>query len=281
MSHAVHRVWSDILTGTPQVCGIHNVTPDSFSDGGQHESAQSNDQHLQMLIHHGARIIDVGPESTRPGAQHISTQEQLERLENTFAFTSQIEERDVDFSIDTRDRVVADKALGNGFTIVNDVSAGMFDPEIIDVVIQHGALYIAMHSRGTPETMKDLAEYNDVVDEVSGELEQRVAAIEKRGLRREQIMVDPGIGFAKSAHDSITLLQQAHRIKDRLGLPMMVGVSRKSVIGHLLHRDNREDSLFTRDALTAEISLDLVNQGIDVVRVHDVFQTLQAIANTS
>lgn len=262
--------WSDFLDTKTKICGIVNLTPDSFSDGGLIDETTIQDR-VDNLISQGANIIDVGAESTRPGAQEISSNEQLNRIAPVIDCVSKYD--DVLFSIDTRNHEVASFALENGFHIVNDVSGGTFDSQMNETVAKNNALYIIMHSRGTPESMSELNSYENIVEEVASELQSRIDEATNSLVSPKKIMVDPGIGFAKTAQDNILLMDNLDVLKKMLGYPMMVGVSRKSVVSYLLSGDTTSAPMDERDDLSAELSVRFAKMGIDVVRVHNVVKT--------
>ncbi len=276
-STGIPETWSHVLLdGSPLVCGIVNVTPDSFSDGNQYVTRQSCDQHVELLSRDGAHIIDVGAESTRPGAREVSSSDELIRLNNMFDVLEHNSYPQL-FSIDTRHSATARRAIENGFHIINDVSGATFDPDMVDVMADTNALCIVMHMRGTPQTMMEMTDYDNVVDDVTNELEVLVDAVVKGGVRREKIMIDPGIGFSKNAQDNVTLIREADRIKERLSLPIMVGLSRKSVLSFMLGVAHPAP-VVDRDALTAQLSVELAEAGIDAIRVHDVAGSVRALA---
>jgi dihydropteroate synthase len=243
------------------VMGIVNVTPDSFSDGGAFLDPTAAIEHGVRLVAEGADLLDVGGESTRPGADPVAIREEIDRVEPVIAGLR--ERVDVPISVDTRRAAVASAALGTGASIVNDVSAGA-DPGMFDVVADHGAGMVLMHMLGDPKTMQDDPTYVDVVAEVRGFLRQRLDAALAAGSRREQLTIDPGIGFGKTLEHNLALLRDVRSFSE-LGAPVLVGPSRKGFIGTLT--DTEADD---RVEGTAGAVAWCAAQGVDVVRVHDV-----------
>jgi dihydropteroate synthase len=241
------------------IMGILNVTPDSFFDGGKFFDLERATEHARALHEAGADILDVGGESTRPGAAPVSATEQLRRvLPVVQALTA------LTVSVDTTSAAVADAALAAGARIVNDISALRADPGMPEVVRRHRAGVVLMHMQGTPQTMQQHPRYTDVVVEVAEFLRERVAFAESHGLARQQIAVDPGIGFGKTVEHNLQLLANLDRLR-LPGCPLLVGTSRKSFIGKLLGRDPQQ-----RLAGTAATLAWAVAQGANIVRVHDV-----------
>ncbi len=243
------------------VMGILNVTPDSFSDGGRffdHEVAVTAG--IDMAAD-GADLIDVGGESTRPGSKPVPDAEQLERVVPVIKRLSA--EVDVPISIDTRSARVAAGALEAGASIVNDVTAG-WDPGMFETVRQSGAGMVLMHMRGEPNTMQQLTDYEDVVTEIKEYLRRRVEAAVEAGIDRERLVVDPGLGFAKTTPQSLLLMREIGTFAE-LGRPVLVGPSRKSFIGDVLGTDVTERVEGTAGAVAW-----MAAQGAHIVRVHDV-----------
>lgn len=253
--------------------GIVNVTPDSFSDGGLYLDPALAIKHGEELVALGADVIDVGGESTRPGAQPVTVEEELRRV---VPVVRELAARPgVVVSIDTTKAAVAAAALDAGAVIVNDVSAGRFDPEILSVVADAGSGYIAMHMLGEPRTMQGTTQgaprYDDVVAEVGAFLVERLEAARAAGIADEACMADPGIGFGKTAEHNRTLLAELPRLVELVGAPILVGASRKSFIGALLGLDVGE-----RDEATLAITVWAFESGAAMVRVHDVRGASQA-----
>jgi dihydropteroate synthase len=250
------------------VMGILNVTPDSFSDGGRFDSlAGAIDQAIAM-VGQGADILDIGGESTRPGSQPVSEAEELQRVVPVIqALRAKSLFDKTPISVDTMKAAVARAAIESGADFVNDVSGGMADPEMLAVVADLGCPIVLMHMRGTPNTMQQMTEYGDVVQEVRDRLEKLVNQAVAAGISRDVIAVDPGIGFAKTAMQNLPLLRELRSFQT-LGCPVLVGVSRKSFIGAILDRPDPKDRLWgTAAACTVAIA-----GGADILRVHDVAQ---------
>lgn len=237
--------------------GILNVTPDSFFDGGRHDALDAAVARARAMIDEGVDIIDVGGESTRPGAEEIDVDEEIARTAPVIEAISQF---GVPVSIDTRKAKVAKAALDAGATIVNDVSGGTFDDQMFPLVADRGADVIVMHMRGTPATMDGMTTYTDVVADVRSELAERVTAARSAGVDASRISVDPGLGFAKDSAQSRELLARIDEI-DVEGLPVVVGPSRKRFIG-----GEASDRLAGTLAAVAWCA----SKDVAVVRVHDV-----------
>lgn len=246
----------------PQLLGILNVTPDSFSDGGRWVDAGAAIARGRELVALGADVIDVGGESTRPGAERVSTAEELERV---LPVVEHLVGLGITVSVDTMRASTAAASIAAGASIINDVSGGLADPDMAATVANSSARYIAMHWRGHSTDMDSLAQYHDVAAQVSDELAERVAALRAAGLSDERIILDPGFGFAKNAEHNWELLARIDEL-GALGLPVLVGVSRKRFLGELLPG---ADST-ARDLPTAIISALLAERGIWGLRVHDV-----------
>ncbi|NLF18412.1 MAG: dihydropteroate synthase [Lentisphaerae bacterium] len=247
------------------VMGIVNVTPDSFSDGGEHPDASSAIAHGLGLWEAGAAWLDVGGESTRPGAAAVTAEEEIRRV---VPVIRGLRERTAAvISIDTTKAAVADAALAAGAHVVNDVSALQADPGLAEVLAATGAGCILMHSRGTPATMRTLTHYDDVAADVRRELGHCLeSALARSGLPAEHFMTDPGIGFAKTPAQSLALISAIAALRDAFGRPVLMGPSRKSFIGHVLDQPDPHRRLWgTAGAVAA-----CVLNGADVVRVHDV-----------
>ncbi|MGB0909253.1 MAG: dihydropteroate synthase [Nitrospirales bacterium] len=242
--------------------GILNVTPDSFSDGGTYFSPQRAVDHLLSMIEEGAEIIDIGGESTRPGALPVDEQEEIRRLKPVLEAVGH--RSTVPISIDTRKASVAKMALDLGAIIVNDISGLRDDVHMAKVVAETGAGLVLMHKKGRPETMQDSPEYNDVVGEVKDFLAARVEVARKQGIALDQIVLDPGIGFGKSVPHNILLVSQCAQFLG-LGLPIMVGVSNKAFIGKIIDKPVEARAFGTATAVAIAIF-----QGAHIVRVHDV-----------
>lgn len=253
-----------------QVMGVVNVTPDSFSDGGRFADSRSAIAHGRRLLAEGADILDIGGESTRPGATRPLVSEELDRV---VPVIRALAGDGATVSVDTMRAEVADAALGAGASIVNDVSGGLADPAILQVVARSDATYVAMHWRAHSDRMTDLAVYDGpggVVGAVCDELGERVAAIRAAGIADEQLVLDPGLGFAKNGEHNWQLLRGLDWVA-RLGFPLLVGASRKTFLGHLLAgADGSPRPVGEREAANVALTLLAAQQGVWGVRVHDV-----------
>ncbi len=254
----------------PVVMGILNLTPDSFSDGGELAGVDDALRRGDRMLGAGAGILDVGGESTRPGASEVPIDEEIRRV--VPVIEALVRELGAVVSIDTRKSAVAKAALEAGAVIVNDVSGGAFDPAIRGVVARAGAGYVIMHMRGTPETMRAHAGYGDIGSEVRDELLEAAERAIEAGVRREAIVLDPGIGFAKDARGSLTLLARLELLALE-GFPLLVGLSRKSFLGEVLGVPAGER--VTGSAVAAALARE---RGAHLFRVHDVEPTVQALA---
>ncbi len=260
----------------PRVMGIVNVTPDSFSDGGRYDTTERAVAHGRELVAEGADLLDVGGESTRPGATRPLVAEELDRV---VPVIRELAGGGAVVSVDTMRAEVAEAALGAGATIVNDVSGGLADPRILEVVAATGATYVAMHWRAHADRMRDFTDYSPdgVVATVRRELAERLAAAEAAGIPRERIVLDPGLGFAKEPHHNWELLAHLDVLRD-LGCPLLVGASRKSFLGALLAADGVPRPVDGREHAHAALVAVLAGRSVDVLRVHDVRATRDALA---
>lgn len=248
--------------------GIVNVTPDSFSDGGEAYERSAACERGLALFEAGADIVDVGGESTRPGAEPVPVDEELARV---VPVVEQLARRGA-VSVDTRNARVMEAAIAAGATVVNDISALTEDPGAVDVVAGSDVSVVLMHMQGEPRTMQVAPHYDDVVADVRGWLAGRVAACEAAGIARERIAIDPGIGFGKTLEHNLALLAHIDAFAG-LGCPVVLGVSRKSFIARL----NRDEPAKQRVAGSLAAALWGVLRGVHIVRVHDVAQTRQAL----
>ncbi len=264
-----------VAPGRPVVMGVVNVTPDSFSDGGAWFEPDAAVEHGRSLVADGADIVDVGGESTRPGAERPSVEEELRRV---LPVVEALAAEGAVVSIDTMRAVVAHQALRAGATLVNDVSGGLADPGILAVVADAGCPYVAMHWRGHSTGMQSRAVYGDVVADVAHELTDRRAAILSAGVTAERLVLDPGLGFAKYAPHNWALLAHLDALT-AIGQPVLVGASRKTFLGRIgapPGTDPRPPA--DRDAATAATSVLCALAGVWGVRVHDVAGTRDALA---
>ncbi|MBO2519244.1 MAG: dihydropteroate synthase [Firmicutes bacterium] len=242
--------------------GILNVTPDSFSDGGQYlDPGRAVARGLEMVAQ-GADLIDVGGESTRPGAEPVPVEEELRRVIPVIRRLAR--EVRVPISIDTYKARVAEAAVDAGARLLNDISAGRFDPEMPRLAARTGLPLVVMHMKGTPRTMQEAPWYEDVVGEVDQFFRERIQALTEAGVAREQLILDPGLGFGKRTQDNLVLLGQLGRFR-HWGLPLLVGPSRKSFLGEVLGTPPQDRLEGTLAAVVTAVV-----QGADLVRVHDV-----------
>lgn len=253
----------------PIIMGILNVTPDSFYDGGKYLGVEAAVQQAKEMIAQGAAIIDVGGASSRSGAAVVETDEEIRRVIPVISAIKQ-QYPDVIISIDTWRGAVAKAAVQAGAAIINDISAGSLDPDMCPTVAELNVPYILMHIKGTPENMQQNPEYQDITTEVLDFLIQKIA--ELRALGVKDIIVDPGFGFGKTIRHNYTLLNRLQEIKSVLQLPLLVGVSRKSMIYRLL-------DISPENALNGATALHVIalQQGANILRVHDVKEALEVL----
>ncbi|MCT1458596.1 dihydropteroate synthase [Aestuariimicrobium sp. p3-SID1156] len=255
------------------VMGILNVTPDSFSDGGEHQTPEDALAHARHMLSEGADLIDVGGESTRPGSVRPEVEEELARV---VPVVEKLAGAGVIVSVDTMRAEVARACLDRGAAIINDVSAGLADPDMLATVAESGADYVAMHWRGHGDVMDHRAHYEDVTAEVKAELGQRIEAARAAGIASERIIIDPGYGFAKDAEQNWELLARQQEFVD-LGYRVLVGVSRKRFLGDLLRTDLGPRPVTRRDDASAAITTYSAMQGVWAVRTHTVRQHRDAV----
>lgn len=252
-----------------QIMGILNVTPDSFSDGGRWTDEEALEARIEHLLVEGADIIDVGGESTRPFAEPVSAEEELARVVPAIR---KIRQRSaLPISIDTTKATVARAAIAAGATMINDISALRHDPGMIEVVRSFDGPVVIMHMQGTPGDMQVAPEYDNVVTEINAFLAKRIAWLEGEGVHRQRVIVDPGIGFGKTLEHNLAILRDIPSFKQH-GCPVLIGHSCKSFLGQLLNIPVEE-----RDWPTAMVSAFAAEQGADLLRVHQVQPTLQAL----
>lgn len=250
---------------------IVNVTPDSFYAASRFEDEEQVVQRVEQAVAEGASIIDIGGYSSRPGAADVPLEEEWRRVELGVRAVRAVS-AEVAVSVDTFRSEVAERALAlDNHIIINDITAGCADPRIVDVVADAGAVFVAMHMRGTPATMQSLTDYEDVVAEVAEALQQRADALVERGISPERLILDPGFGFAKSAEQNFRLLAHLAKVCE-LGFPVLSGVSRKSMIYRTLGV-TPEESL----AGTTALNWESLRQGATILRVHDVREAVQTV----
>ncbi len=272
----------------PLVMGVLNVTPDSFSDGGDYDSVESALDHARVLIIGGANVIDIGGESTRPGAARVAPEVELSRvipvIDALVAELAATNRRDVRISIDTMNATTALAAVSAGAQIINDVSGGLADPKMFSVAAATGAEIVISHWRGFSDGMDQLNTYLDLAAEVAAELKLRIDAAVSAGVSRNKIILDPGLGFAKDMGQNWELVARLDEL-DKLGLPVLVGASRKRFIAGALDAELEADDAATgqisnnrRDLATAVLTALLLQRKLWGVRVHNVVATNDAIA---
>jgi dihydropteroate synthase len=245
--------------------GVLNVTPDSFSDGGEFYRPTAALAQAQHLVEAGADILDIGGQSTRPGAEQVSVEEELDRVVPVVeAVRSQLS---VPISVDTTRAVVARASVEAGADMINDISGGTFDSDMFSTVAQLGVPIVLMHIRGTPQTMQQFTDYHDLIGEIYEFLERQLAAAQEAGILRSHLIIDPGIGFAKTAEQNLDILRQLPAFR-ALGVPMLVGVSRKSFIGRILNQPDPKARVWG----TAAACCGAIAGLADILRVHDVLE---------
>jgi dihydropteroate synthase len=253
----------------PSVMGVVNVTPDSFSDGGVNLDPAAATATARRMVADGAAIVDVGGESTRPGAEGVSADEELRRVVPVLA-----ELERVPVSIDTSKAAVAARALELGAELVNDVTALRGDPELAGVVADHGAYLCLMHMRGKPRTMQDDPRYDDVVAEVARFLDERLSFAVAQGIPEEAICLDPGIGFGKTVEQNFELLRRLDELT-ALGRPILVGISRKSSLGKIMGDPGAKTGSTAASVGAAVLAYE---RGASILRVHDVREHVEALS---
>ncbi len=265
--------------GHTRVMGVLNVTPDSFSDGGRFLEYNRAIEHAHALVEEGAELLDVGGESTRPGAAPVELAEELQRVIPVVEALAT--ELTIPISVDTRKSVVMRAAVAAGAKMINDVSALRYDPEALTAVVELRVPVCLMHMQGQPETMQQAPYYADVVDEVQGFLAERTRTCQAAGLPKDRIILDPGVGFGKTQTHNLTLLHHLSAFR-RLGFPLLVGTSRKAMIHEVLGQRHPGERVYGTAATVAWA----VAQGVGIVRVHDVaamvdvVRTIEAILHS-
>lgn len=264
---AGERAWE--FPRSPLIMGIVNVTPDSFSDGGQHATTEAAVAHALQLAAEGADLLDIGGESTRPGALAATEAEELARVIPVIEQLA--DQTDAALSIDTQKPAVAEAALAAGAVVINDIAANRTDPQMWQIAVAARAGYVAMHMQGTPQTMQDAPAYTEVVSEVRAFFDERLERFNEAGLNADQVLFDPGIGFGKTVEHNLALLAGLERFK-KMKRPLLVGASRKSFIGHLTGA-----AVEDRLAGSLACACRAAEAGAAVLRVHDVKETNQAL----
>ncbi len=254
---------------------IVNITEDSFSDGGLYIDLPSAIKHASLCIKHGAHILDIGAQSTRPGASEVGAKVEIERLVPLIKELKLLHP-DIPISVDTFHHSVAEKVLNAGADWINDVSGGRHDPEIFNVIAEKGCPYILTHSRGNSKTMDSLAKYVDVVKDVKNELFNQIELAMSKGNKSEQIIIDPGIGFAKTVDQNLTLLRNLE-VFVSMKYKILIGASRKRFIGSVINESDPKKRIFG----TAAVASRCVIAGVDFLRVHDIKEIYQVIKMTN
>ena len=245
-----------------QIVGILNITENSFSDGGMYYDTEKACRHLLELVNDGADIIDIGAESTKPFSKEISAEKQLEKLIPVLDFIRK-QNIKIPISIDTRSATVAEKCIECGVQIINDVSGLEYDTKMADVISKSGVKIIIQHSKGTPENMQISPHYKSTMDDIYIDLKRRVEFALLKGIKKENIIIDPGIGFGKTREDNFEIIRRIEEFYG-LGLPVMIGLSRKSLL-NMQDEDN-----FTKDIYTAALNTIVISKNVDYIRVHNV-----------
>ena len=245
------------------IMGVLNVTPDSFSDGGEFDNVENALLQAMKMIEAGADIIDIGGQSSRPGAEEISLEAELSRV--IPVITAIRQQSSIPISLDTTRAIVAAQGIAAGADLINDISGGTFDRLLLPTVAKLAVPIILMHLRGNPQTMQSLTHYDDLVKEIKEFLQNRVKEALQWGIARENIIIDPGIGFAKTGRQNLELLRELGQFRD-LGLPILIGLSRKRFIGEITGKDDPKERVFGTAAACALA----IAKGSDILRVHDV-----------
>lgn len=263
------RHWGALDLAKPCVMGILNVTPDSFSDGGSYTAHQSMMDQIDVIIEAGCDILDIGGESTRPGAAPVASHEEMERI---IPALRGARARGIPISVDTRKADVAQFAHEEGADFINDISGLSYDPHLAPMLAQRQTPVCVMHSQGDPQTMQNSPHYDDVLLDVYDFLYQQVSSLLALGMQRRNIMVDPGIGFGKTQEHNLALLRDV-ALFHGLGVGVLIGVSRKRFIGTISGAQDSKD----RFAGSIAVGLATLAQGVQVIRVHDAAKTVQAV----
>lgn len=255
----------------PIIMGILNVTPDSFSDGGRFDESRTAVKHALEMMYEGADIIDVGGESTRPGSERVNAEEQILRIADAIKSIREIALEEVEISIDTTLSEVAEAAIDAGASMINDVSAGNDDPQILELAADKNVPIILMHMQGTPQTMQLKPVYDDVVEDIRAYLLERVEIAIAAGIKEDNIVIDPGIGFGKTQVHNMQLMSSLERFVDT-GLPVLLGASRKRFMSAICEGVESDELV----GATCATTVAGVNAGVQIFRVHDVRPNRQA-----
>lgn len=249
------------------IVGILNVTPDSFSDGGDFNKLETGLAQAKKMVKAGADMIDIGGQSTRPGSEVVSIDDELNRVLPIIKLLRSQKNicAEIPISVDTTKAIVAEKAIEAGANLINDISGGTYDDEMFSVVSALKVPIILMHIRGTPKTMQKLTDYQDLIGEIYQFLESRIEVAIRAGIEREKIIIDPGIGFAKNYEQNLEIIRNLSKFKS-LNCPILVGLSRKSFIGQILNQPDAKQRVWG----TAAGCVAAIAQYVDILRVHDV-----------
>ncbi len=268
----VKNAQKNLKFGKTYIMGILNVTPDSFYDGGKFFSIKAAVERAKKMIAQGADIIDIGGESTRPGSLRVSSEEEKKRILPVIEAIRK-ENKEIIISVDTYKSEVAKCSINAGADMINDISGGLFEPEILNIVAQNDVYYVIMHIKGTPETMQKNPCYSEkgVVNDIIEYFYERIKVAESYGINRDKIILDPGIGFGKTLEHNIEILRDLDKLK-QFKLPLLIGTSRKSMIGNILNKQPAERLYGT----LATVALSII-KGVDIVRVHDVAETRDVV----
>ena len=253
---------------------IVNITEDSFSDGGLFIDLKSAINHASLCIKQGAHILDIGAQSTRPGATEVGSEEEIKRLIPLIKELKLLHP-EIPISVDTFHHSVAENVLNVGADWINDISGGRHDPEIFNVIADKGCPYVLTHSRGNSKTMDSLAIYKNVIKDVKNELSKQINLALSKGIKNEQIIIDPGIGFAKNVDQNLTLLKNLEEFVS-MNYPVLIGASRKRFIGSIINESDPNKRIFG----TAAVASRCVIAGVNILRVHDIEQISQVIIMT-
>ena len=253
---------------------IVNITEDSFSDGGFFIDLKSAINHASLCIKQGAHILDIGAQSTRPGATEVGSEVEIKRLIPLIKELKLLHP-EIPISVDTFHHSVAEKVLNVGADWINDISGGRHDPEIFNVIADKGCPYVLTHSRGNSKTMDSLAIYKNVIKDVKNELSKQIDLALSKGIKKEQIIIDPGIGFAKDVDQNLTILKNLEEFIS-MNYPVLIGASRKRFIGSIINESDPNKRIFG----TAAVASRCVIAGVDILRVHDIEQISQVIIMT-
>jgi dihydropteroate synthase len=260
-----------LLLKRPLVMGILNVTPDSFSDGGDYFEPKAAVSRARRIMSEGADIIDIGGESSRPGAEEINSEDEIRRVLPVIKAVREMS--DLPISIDTTKAEVAEAAIKAGADIINDISALRFDDRMVDAALEYKTPIILMHMLGKPKTMQANPSYEDCIGEIKEFFAERIGFCESKDMSRERIIIDPGIGFGKRLQDNLDIIKNLSEFKS-LGCPVMIGSSRKSFIGKITKNGSKASE---RIGGSIASMLYAIRNGCNIVRVHDVAETIEAI----